>query len=99
MNDMVEVQYRYFRTPDGGAREEVWCQGKLIAEHPLHDWWLPGRRSLIDYNWLSFATLHRQIFTGDAPGATHSWIDGSCICTAIQKQGPCALTIYRGEVA
>lgn len=80
-NDLVQIQYRYFRTEDGGARQEIWCKGRLLAEHPV---W--------GYNWASLYGLYRP-----QPWIPpfYPW-DDECMETALVRQGSCSLALYNG---
>lgn len=55
----------------------------------------------LDYNPLMF--MHQRLFEKpdprsiicwNDPKATHAWWDGSCLCTALVKEGPKAMVVY-----
>ena len=97
MSEFVTIQHRQYKSIDG-MREEIWCNGKKIAEHPLY--YMPFRPISVDWNWLQLSTMHRTMFMPwDGSDAAYSSIDGSCLVKALVKQGPCALALYKGGVA
>lgn len=49
----------------------------------------PWDRYGMSYNHTMFA--HRSVFMPNSVGATHAWWDGSCLVTALAKEGPKAI--------
>lgn len=77
-DDLVEVQERYYRQPDGRVRQEVWCGGQMLYESIAFNFWYNVMRPRVWMPWQD-------------PRSAISVIDGSCLVTALVKEGPKAI--------
>jgi hypothetical protein len=64
---------------------------------PMSRAW-PWRGYGITSSWYTLATMHRSIFMpAHTSDDKRAWWDGSCLVTALVKEGPKSIVLYRGK--
>ena len=82
-NDWVQVDYKFFRQPDGKIRQEIWAGTKLLNDSIAMNFW-----------YTVFNPQPRFMMPRQDPWDARSCIDGSCLVTALVKEGPKAMVMY-----